>query len=198
MRTVAAIAVCVALNLTCIPLAVAGDQPQAASAPSTPAAAASIEELHFVSVLTLHGEVAGIEPAKRLVTLKGPKGDTLTLEARSKDELKALKAGDHVVARYFEGARITKKKPGEAAGVTSLKDGIVDAEAGAPSRKKHTLIASVETVDAVNQEVTIKAPDGSIETIMVVNPEALKGVKAGDQVAITRAQALAISLAKES
>ena len=59
------------------------------------------------------------------------------------------------------------------------------------------MVTSVQSVDAIDQEITLKAADGSIETIMVSNPEYLKRIKTGDQVGITRAQALALSLEKE-
>ena len=79
MRTLAAIAVCIVLGLTCTRLATAGDQPPAGSAAGAQVAATHGDELHFVSVLTLHGEVVSVDPANRLVTLKGPKGETSTL-----------------------------------------------------------------------------------------------------------------------
>jgi len=52
---------------------------------------------------------------------------------------------------------------------------------------------SVERVDAANQEITLKRPDGSLETIVVSNPEHLGNVKVGDRLVITRPQALALS-----
>jgi hypothetical protein len=55
---------------------------------------------------------------------------------------------------------------------------------------------SVESVDAINQEVTLKGPDGSLETIEVTNPEHLRRIKVGDKVVITHAEALALSLEK--
>jgi len=56
--------------------------------------------------------------------------------------------------------------------------------------------ASVERVNAGNQEITLKGPDGSRETIMISGPDYLSRVKVGDQVMITRRQALALSLEK--
>ena len=85
MRTVAAIAVCIVLGVTCARLAVAGEQPPAGSAASAQVAATQGDELHFVSVLTLHGEVVSIDPANRLaVHSKGPEGrDLNSLRSRS-------------------------------------------------------------------------------------------------------------------
>jgi hypothetical protein len=99
--------------------------------------------------------------------------------------------------RYFEGAQIREQKLGEATPALSLKEGMMSATLGGPSRKKHALVTSVEKVDTVNQEITIKAPDGSLETIMVTNPSYLENIKVGDQVGMTQVQALALSIVKE-
>ena len=68
---------------------------------------------------------------------------------------------------------------------------------GAASGGKRALAVSVERLDVDNQEITLKGPDGSLETIMVSNPEYLSNFKVGDRVVITRPQALALSLEKE-
>ena len=44
--------------------------------------------------------------------------------------------------------------------------------------------------------MTIKGPQGHEETIKVKDPKNLEGVKAGDMVELTYAQALAVSLDK--
>jgi len=197
MRTVAAIAVCIVLGVTCPRLAVAGEQLSAGSVASAQVAATHGDELHFESVLTLHGEVVSVDPANRLVTLKGPKGDTSTLEAWSEQSLAAVRVGDRVAIRYFEGAQIREKKPGEAVPVPSLKDGIIGAKLGITSKTKHAIIGSVEAIDQANQEVTLKGPDGSLETIMVTDPKYLGRIKVGDEIVLTRSQALALSIDKE-
>ena len=110
MKTVAAIVGCLALSIGYTAPPLAGGQPQGASAPSAGVSAKEGDELHFVSVLTLHGEVVAIDPANRFVTVRDPNGHSLKLEVRSEKDLESRKAGDRVVARYFEGAQIDKKK----------------------------------------------------------------------------------------
>ena len=197
MRRITAVAVGIAFSVSYAGFAVAGEQPKAGSA-SSPQAPASADELHFVTVLTLHGELVAVEPANRRVTIKDSKGDISSLQVRSEKALQSLRVGDRVVVRYFEGAQIGKKRAAKAIPVASLNDGIIEAAAGGLSKKKRPLVASVEAVDAMEQEVTLKGPDGSIETIMVVNPQDLRRIRVGDQVVITRAQALALSIEKES
>jgi hypothetical protein len=198
MKILAAIVVCIVLSLAYARPTAAGEQTQAGSSAVTQPASTRGDELHFASVLTFHGEIVAVDPAKRLVTLKGPNGEMLTLEAEREEDLASRKVGERVLVRYFEGAQIDKEKPGEAAPVHSLKDGMIGAELGGPSEKHRAAAASVERVDAANQEITLKGPDGSLETIMVSNPDYLGKVKVGDQVVLTRPQALALSLEKEA
>lgn len=201
MRTATVIAVCVALSMTFTHLACAEQEQQSGSAGRSrrsQISATAGDQLHFVSVLTLSGEVVAVDPAKRLITLKRSEGGISTLEARREEDLAELKVGDRITVRYFEGAQIREKTQGEGVPQFSLKDGMMGATLGGPSRKEHALVASVEAIDQVNQEVTLKGPDGSLETIMVANPAYLKNLKVGDQVGMTRVQALALSLEKQS
>jgi hypothetical protein len=148
-------------------------------------------------VLTFEGEIVAINPARRLVRLKDPKGEMVTLQAESRKDLATRKMGERVLVRYFEGAQISKEQPVDAAPVHSLKDGMLGADSGEAAGKRHALAASVERVDAANQEMTLKGPDGSLETIMVSNPDYLSNLKVDDQVMITHPQALVLSLEKE-
>ena len=81
-----------------------------------------------------------------------------------------------------------------------LKAGIIAAEPGEPAKagnpRQHMAVGSVEAIDKPFQEITLKGPDGSQETVMVENPETLEHLKVGDQIVITDALALALSLEK--
>jgi hypothetical protein len=123
-------------------------------------------------------------------------GATSTLETRREEELQSFKVGEHITIRYFEGAQIVKYSKKEEVPTFSLKHGVAAAKLGGPSGKKHAAIATVAAIDTVEQEVTLRGPDGSLETIMVANPEYLEHLKVGDRVGLARAQAMAISLEK--
>jgi hypothetical protein len=192
MRYFTVIAACIALNIIHTRLVAAGGESPAAPATAIQDSTAS-DELHFVSVLTFHGELVAVDPAKRLIRLKGPAGEVIKLEAESENLLKERKVGERVLVRYFEGAQIGEKDSGVVS-VQSLKDGMIS---GMPVGK-HALAASVERLDVDNQEITLKGPDGSLETIMVSNPERLSRVKVGDRIVITRPQGLALSVERES
>lgn len=181
---------------------VAAEQSTTTESATAPAAAAATSQLHFETVLTTHGEIVSVDRINRLVAIKGPRGNTLTLEARNQKNLEAIHAGDRVLIRYIEGVQIRKKNPGEALPMATLKEGIAGAAPGESPKarisRKRTMVASVETIDEANQEITLKGPDGSIETVMVENPENLQSIKTGDPLVITHSQALALSLDKEN
>ena len=202
MRTAAAIALALALGLTCTRLAVADETAVPDSSANLQSSASRDDELHFETVLTVHGEIVSVDQTNSSLTLMGRKAGTLTLQVRNEKNLEGIKAGDRVVIRYVEGVHIAKKKPGEAAPVASLTEGILAAKPGEPAAagtsRQHKTVASVQAIDEANQEVTLKGPDGSVETVMVENPEALERVKVGDQVVIMHGLALALSLDKES
>lgn len=192
MITLAAITLCIVLSIGFGGFAVAEDQAAKADA-GAETSGTPTDELHFVSVLTLNGDVVAIDPATLLVTIKGSNGASSAIEVSGDKELENIKPGDHVVVRYFEGGEISKGKATGAV-VGSLNDGLV----GQASRGKHPPVASVERVDALNQEVSIRGADGSLETIEVTNPQHLRQIKVGDQIVITHAQAAAVSLEKQS
>ena len=193
MKHSAMIALGLVLSVACVRYA-SGQESQSPPV-STDAPAASADNLHFVTVLTLKGEVATVDPANLLVAIKQQNGNVVTMEVRSTDELEGIKPGDRVSVQFFEGGQIGKPEGSEAPTVASLRDGLI-AAIGTPM--KHHLVGSIERVDLYSQEVTLKGSDGSLQTIEVINPEDLENVKAGDAVVITNAQALALSLTKEA
>jgi hypothetical protein len=195
MKTVVALVVYTVLGAAYPGLAAADQQTPSSSARARLSYAPG-DELHFVSVLTVDSEVTAVNPAQRLVGLKGPEGKLLTLEAKKDQDLTALKVGDRVEVKFFEAAWIGKSKTGEAVPVHSFNDGILGSEAGGSSGKPSALTASVERIDPANQEITLKGPEGSIETIMVANSAGLDSIKVGNQVVFTQPQALALSIEK--
>ncbi|MBV8135283.1 MAG: hypothetical protein JO121_06525 [Deltaproteobacteria bacterium] len=190
MKPAAMIALGLVLSVACVRYA-SGQESQS---PPVSAGAAAADNIHFVTVLTLKGEVATVDPANLLVAIRQANGNVATIEVRSKDELEGIKPGDRVSVQYFEGGQIGKPEGSEAPAVASLKDGILAASGTAMT---HHLVGSIERVDLYSDEVTLKGSDGSLQTIEITNPEDLENVKAGGTVVITNAQALALSLTKE-
>lgn len=150
------------------------------------------------AVAKVHGTVAAVDKENRTITLKGPKGRTVTLDVQDPSKLDAVKVGDPVVATYVEAVAIQVKKAGSATpGITTEERRIGskpgETPAGAIGREV-TVTGTITAVDKKAQTVTIKGPRGHQETVKVKDPKNLEGVKAGDLIELTYAQALAVSL----
>jgi Cu/Ag efflux protein CusF len=148
----------------------------------------------------VHGTVDAVDKEKGTVTLKGPKGRTVTLAVKDKSKLDVIKVGDPVVATYIEAVAFQVRKAGSGAPGTSVKEERATSKpgenpAGAVARQV-TVTATIDAIDKKAHTVTIKGPEGNAETIKVKNPKNLEGVKVGDLVDITYAQALAVALDK--
>jgi len=148
---------------------------------------------------TVTATVEKIDLKKRLVTLKGPDGKSVTVEVDERvKNLPQVKKGDQVTASYYESAAYEVKKPGQAEpGVTvagavgAAQPGQLPAAAGAHAI---TVTSTIEAIDKKAPSVTLKGPDGDLVTIKVRYPEKLEKVKVGDLVEITYTQALAIAV----
>lgn len=152
------------------------------------------------TAVKIHGTVSAIDKENRTVTLKGPKGRTLTLDVKDPSKLEVIKVGDPVVAVYMEAVAIEVKKAGAAMPGVTVQESRVGSKpgetpAGAIGREV-TVTGTITAVDRKAQTVSIKGPKGNQETVKVKNPKNLEGVKAGDMVELTYAQALAVSLDK--
>jgi hypothetical protein len=142
--------------------------------------------------------VEAIDKAKRLVTLKGPEGNSFVVQASP--ELKRfdqIKVGDMVVAQYIEALTLQLKKGGgqvrerierEDAAVTPA-----GAAPGAVAGRQVTVIADVIAVDAAKQSVRLQGPKRVVD-LKVRDPEQFKAIKVGDQIEGTFTEAMAIAL----
>jgi hypothetical protein len=167
--------------------------------PSTPA---SPEAVRSITVITVHGKIVEVNKAEKLVTLEGPAGRKVTLRVENPYNLKAAKVGEPVVTRFYEVVTIRKKKPDETVPSASLKEGIATAQPGgvpgAVAEQQASLLVSVVAIDEATGTVTVKAPDGTVEKVKARDPKNLKRLKVGDELVVTLARAVAISLEKES
>jgi hypothetical protein len=149
---------------------------------------------------TMTATVVAIDQAKRLVSLKGPKGNVVELkvgeEARN---LPQVSVGDTVQVRYYESVAAQIAKPGTPLGAT-LQEAAGRAKPGempgAAAGRQLTVVALIEKIDTKNQTVTLKGPEGGTTEVKVKRPQMLEQVKVGDQVVITYTEALAISVEK--
>ena len=150
--------------------------------------------------VTVKGTISAIDKDKNTVTLKGPKGRTITLDVKDPSKFDLIKVGDPVVATYMEAVAFQIKKPGTATPGSSVQETRATSQpgetpAGAIGREV-TVTATITHIDKAAHTVTIKGPEGNSETVKAKDPKNLDKVKVGDLVEITYAQALAVSLDK--
>jgi hypothetical protein len=174
---------------------------QSASPAATPAQTEP-QGVGSATVETVHGKIVNVNRAKKLVTLEGPAGRRVTVYVRNPDNLKAAKVGEPFAARFYEVITIRKKKPGENIQGASLSAGIWTANpGGVPGGSRAVqirLLVTVDAIDEANGTVTVKAADGTTETVKARNPRNLKLLKVGDELVIGLYRGVAISLQKES
>jgi hypothetical protein len=151
------------------------------------------------NTVTVTATVEAVDLQKRLVTLKGPGGDLVTVHADERvKNLPQVKKGDLVVVTYYESLAYEVHKPGQgapgvavAADVASAKKGEKPAAVGAQAV---TVTSTIEALDKQKHTVTLKGPEGNVTTIKVKDPSKLELVKVGDLVEITYTEALAIGV----
>jgi len=174
----------------------------AQSAPPAASPEASPEGVMSGTVVTVHGKIASVNKAKKLVTLEGPEGRKVTLRVENPYNLNAAKVGEPFVARYYEVVTIRKKKPGENVPSASISQGVATAKPGgvpgAVGERHISLLVTVDAIDLANGTVTVKASDGTTETVKARNPQNLKRIKVGDELVIGISRVIGISLEKEA
>ena len=149
-------------------------------------------------VVTITASVEAIDPAERTVTLKGPRGNVVTLPVSEKAKnFDRIKVGDMVAVRYYEALSLELKKGGSGIRERSEREGTASAQPGeqpaAGTARQVTVVADVIAVDPKRQTITLRGPKRTVD-LKVKDPKQLKLVKVGDQVEATYTEALAVSV----
>ncbi|HQR54605.1 MAG TPA: hypothetical protein PLW72_01385 [Burkholderiaceae bacterium] len=142
--------------------------------------------------------VEALDKAKRLVTLKGPEGNTFVVQAGPEvKNFDQIKVGDLVVARYIEALTLELKPGGGQIRERIERENAVAAKPGqapgAAAGRQVTVIADVMAVDTAKQKVRLRGPQRTID-LKVRDPNQLKLIKVGDQVEATFTEAVALAV----
>ena len=153
------------------------------------------------TLVTVTATVEAIDQKTRMVTLKGPQGNTVTFKAGEQiKNLSQVKVGDSVLAKYYESVAVEVKKPGEAKPGVTTQEAVTRAKPGETPKglavSQVTVTTTITAIDKKKPSVTLKGADGKTTTVKVRNPKNLENVNVGDQVVITYTEALALSLEK--
>ncbi len=150
------------------------------------------------NVLKITASVEAVNAANRTVTLKGRRGNIITLpvgpDVKNFDQ---IRVGDFVVVRYVEALTLELKKGGTAVRERVERDTSASAQPGARPAgglaREVTIVADVIAVDSKKQVVTLRGPSRVVD-LKIRDPNQLKLVKVGDQVEATYTEAMAISV----
>ena len=142
--------------------------------------------------------VEALDKAKRLVTLKGPEGNTFVVQAGPEvKNFDQIKVGDLVVARYVEALTLELKPGGGQIRERTERENAVAAKPGqapgAAAGRQVTVIADVMALDAKKQTVRLRGPQRTVD-LKVKDPNQFKLIKVGDQVEATFTEAVAIAV----
>ena len=191
------VVILVTVGLLSTPVTAALAQTSPAPAPANPEGKPAVGEARQVK---MRGTISAIDKEKSTITLKGPKGRTVTLDVQDPTKLDVLKVGDPVVGTYIEAIAVEVKEAGSAMPGAAVEERRAGSKPGEnPAGVMARQITVTATVTAVNKQapsVTIKGPGGKVETVKVQDAKNIANVKPGDLVEITYVQALAVALDK--
>src|SRR4051812_5236828 len=136
---------------------------------------------------TMTATVDAVDPATRMITLRGQDGDSATFKVGDHvRNLDQVKVGDRVAVDYYESVSIKVLPPGEA--VNDVRAAVDRAQPGEKPggmvAQHTTLTATVEMLDKKKSMVTLRGPNGNLHTITARDPKNLANVNVGDRVVI--------------
>jgi Cu/Ag efflux protein CusF len=141
--------------------------------------------------VTIQATIEAIDQTAKKVTLKGPKGNFVEVDASGLPRLDQLKVGDVVTATYTESLAVHIRKPGDPA--PTAGSAAVTPRAGGPgatAAQQRTVSVVVQAIDPKAPSVTVKTTDGRMLSFRIQDPKNLAGIKVGDTVDVTYTQAL--------
>ncbi len=141
--------------------------------------------------VTIKATIEAIDQTAKKVTLKGPKGNFVEVDASGMPRFDQLKVGDVVTATYYESLAVHIRMPGESA--PTAGSAAITPRPGAPgatAARQRTVTVTVQAIDRKAPSVTIKTEDGRVLSFRVENPKNLENVKVGDKVDVTYTEAL--------
>ncbi len=165
----------------------AADQPRSRSIAERASASATVEK---------------IDAGKRELSLRDDRGHMFMVQVpESVTRFDAIKKGDRVDVDYYQSVTLSLTKPGETAQPGAHEQATVERSAGqlpgGLMARRITAAVEVMNVDRAEHEVTIRGPNGEIDTIHVADPALqadLGKLKSGDRIEVSYTEALALSV----
>jgi hypothetical protein len=162
------------------------------------------EGINTASLVEVVATVTAIDMENRLVTIEGPDGDSVVVNASDQvKNLPQVEIGDKVVIKYFKSVTANIVKHGVD---DKLGTEIIGAKASAPLGEKPAGAGIVEMtrrvevvfVDPIQKFISVRDPDRGLRKISLKeSPDLqhyLKELKEGDVVEVTYTDAMAIEV----
>ena len=155
----------------------------------------------LVQMSSITAVVEKINYKTRMVTLKGPEGNLVTLKVGEEAKnFNQVNKGDRVTFQYYEALAVDVRK-------SDAKPMAVESERiarAAPGEKPGGVVestssvsAKVENIDYKTRMVKLRGPEGNVMSLKVGDQvKRLNEVSGGDLVIVTYTQAVAISVSK--
>lgn len=186
-----------------------GDQPPSADQPSSadqpPGQEQPTAMTHKTKRITATATVVKVDAEKRDLMLRGDDGTEFTVEAPQSVSLDRIHEGDRVKIDYYEAIGLSLKKSQPGAQPRADETTITRRNAGTlpGGTVMHRITATVEVarVDRAGNRLTVRRPDGTIDTINVTEPamqSQLANVHEGDRLQVTYTEATAIKVMPQS
>ncbi len=153
-----------------------------------------------VEVTEWSGTVKAVDYEKRTVTLEGEGGKAFTLNAKNARNLDRVKTGDMVNVEYVDELAVFVKKAGMPAVAEAIQTVALAPKGKMPGgvvANTFQIQANVEGINYKKRTVTLKGPEGNIQTYKVGKEvKNFKQVKKGDQVVLQVTEAIALEVEK--
>lgn len=155
------------------------------------------------NLVAMEGTVTSIDSNTREITVMGPKGDLLTVNAGEEvKRFNEIKVNDIISFEYYTYIKAEFRQPTSEELEEPL---VVVAEGGKapenmdPAAVLGAVVKAVVTVEVINRPemlVTVKGPRGNYVSIPVEDTSLLEQLHIGEVVVLTYAEAVALSLKK--
>jgi type IV pilus biogenesis protein CpaD/CtpE len=162
------------------------------------------QPLNVQNVKSVVATVKAINHEKRLATLQGPGGRSVTVQVPPEvRNLAQVKVGDQVTVKYVESfvANMAPKGSSIPAGTVTTDVARVRAQEGAKpgaavGAQVH-IVVKIQAVDTKTQTVAFIGADGMARELTAQDPRSqafIAQLKAGDEVDVVYTEALAVSV----
>jgi len=147
----------------------------------------------------IRAKVVELDMARRLATLKGPKGNVVTVEVPAEvKNFDQMRVGDDVVVRYA-AAVVARLEPASKSGIRERVESTSAATAasgGMPGTAAQRTVEVLVVVQALDRKARTATLRGAKRTVSVNVPEGvdISKIKVGDEVRAVMIEALVLNV----